>query len=141
MCYSSEKLITLNILHEVVPTWYSFNSWVDWGNADKASCPRTQHTVAGVRPSTSVSRNRILAKRPICSNIARTLTDIHYIHWKYFINAVVAMSPQAGIVSSWLSVGPAAFPIFKCLHIASLITHLIGPSTVFASDIWWHSFY
>ena len=26
MCYSSEKLITLNTLHEVVPTWYSFHS-------------------------------------------------------------------------------------------------------------------
>ena len=25
-CYSSEKLITLNILHEAVPTWYSFRS-------------------------------------------------------------------------------------------------------------------
>ena len=25
-CYSSEKLITLNILHEAVPTWYSFYS-------------------------------------------------------------------------------------------------------------------
>ena len=24
-CYSSEKLITLNTLHEVVPTWYSFS--------------------------------------------------------------------------------------------------------------------
>ena len=23
-CYSSEKLIALNTLHEVVPTWYSF---------------------------------------------------------------------------------------------------------------------
>ena len=46
-CYSSEELITLNILHEVVPTWYSFHSWVDWSNADKVS--RKQHTVAGVR--------------------------------------------------------------------------------------------
>ena len=25
-CYSSEKLIALNTLHEVVPTWYSFHS-------------------------------------------------------------------------------------------------------------------
>ena len=25
-CYSSEMLIALNILHEVVPTWYSFHS-------------------------------------------------------------------------------------------------------------------
>ena len=25
-CYSSEELITLNTLHEVVPTWYSFHS-------------------------------------------------------------------------------------------------------------------
>ena len=49
MCYSSEKLIILNILHEVVPTWYSFHSWVDWSNADKVSCSRKQHTAAGVR--------------------------------------------------------------------------------------------
>ena len=28
-CYSSEKLLALNTLHEVVPTWYSFHSWVD----------------------------------------------------------------------------------------------------------------
>ena len=58
LCYSSEKLITLNILHEVVPTWYSFHSWVDWSNADKVSCSRKQHTVAGFEPSTSVTRNR-----------------------------------------------------------------------------------
>ena len=25
-CYFSEKLIALNTLHEVVPTWYSFHS-------------------------------------------------------------------------------------------------------------------
>ena len=33
-CYSSQKLITLNTLHEVVPTWYSFHSWVDLSNAN-----------------------------------------------------------------------------------------------------------
>ena len=49
MCYSSEKLITLNTLHEVVPTWYSFHSWVDWSNADKVSCSRRKHIDAGVR--------------------------------------------------------------------------------------------
>ena len=48
-CYSSEKLITLNTLHEVVPTWYSFHSWVDWSNADKVSCSRIKHIDAGVR--------------------------------------------------------------------------------------------
>ena len=42
-CYSSEELITLNTLHEVVPTWYSFHSWVDWSNADKVSCSRRKH--------------------------------------------------------------------------------------------------
>ena len=26
MCYSSEKLIALNTIHKVVPTWYSFYS-------------------------------------------------------------------------------------------------------------------
>ena len=46
-CYSSEELITLNTLHEVVPTWYSFHSWVDWSNADKVSCSRRKHIDAG----------------------------------------------------------------------------------------------
>ena len=48
-CYSSEELITLNTLHEVVPTWYSFHSWVDWSNADKVSCSRRKHIDAEVR--------------------------------------------------------------------------------------------
>ena len=48
-CYSSEELITLNTLLEVVPTWYSFHSWVDWSNADKVSCSRRKHIDAGVR--------------------------------------------------------------------------------------------
>ena len=56
--YSSEKLITLNILHEVVPTWYSFHSWVDWSNADKVSCSRKQHTAAGVRTVYLCFQNR-----------------------------------------------------------------------------------
>ena len=47
--YSSEKLIALNNLHEVVPTWYSFQNCVDGSNANKVSCSRTQHTDAGVR--------------------------------------------------------------------------------------------
>ena len=46
-CYSSEELITLNTLHEVVPTWYSFHSWVDWSNADKVSSSRRKHFDAG----------------------------------------------------------------------------------------------
>ena len=48
-CYSSEELITLNTLHEVVPTWYSFHSWVDGSNADKVSCSRRKHIDAEVR--------------------------------------------------------------------------------------------
>ena len=37
-------------LHEGVPTWYSFNSWADWSNADYLSCSWIQHTdLAGVR--------------------------------------------------------------------------------------------
>ena len=58
MCYSSEKLITLNTLHEVVPTWYSFHSWVDWSNADKVSCSRKKHTDAGVRTVYLCIKNR-----------------------------------------------------------------------------------
>ena len=48
MCYSSEKLIALNTLHEVVPTWYSFCSWFNRSNADKVSCSRTQYTDVGI---------------------------------------------------------------------------------------------
>ena len=48
-CYSSEQLITLNTLHEVVPTWYSFHSSVDLSNADKVSYSRRKHIDAGVR--------------------------------------------------------------------------------------------
>ena len=47
-CYSSENLIAYNTLHEISHTWYSFHSLVDWSNADKVSCSRTQHTDAGV---------------------------------------------------------------------------------------------
>ena len=47
-CYSSEKLIALNILHAVVPTCYSSNSCSTEANADKVSCSRTQHTDVGI---------------------------------------------------------------------------------------------
>ena len=47
-CYSSEKLIALSTLHEVVITWYSFYSRVDRSNADNVSCSRTQHTEFGI---------------------------------------------------------------------------------------------
>ena len=63
-CYSSEKLITLNILHEFVPTWYSFYSWVDWSNADKVSCSRKEHTDTGVWTVDICIQNR-----PICSYV------------------------------------------------------------------------
>ena len=57
-CYSSEELITLNTLHEVVPTWYSFHSWVDWSNADKVSCSRRKHIDAEVRTRDLCIQNR-----------------------------------------------------------------------------------
>ena len=60
-CYSSKELITLNTLLEVVPTWYSFHSWVDWSNADKVSCSRRKHIDAGIEPSTFVSKVDILS--------------------------------------------------------------------------------
>ena len=44
-CYSSEKLKALNILHEVVPTWYSFQD-------------TTYTDAAVVKPFVAVSRNR-----------------------------------------------------------------------------------
>ena len=58
MCKSSEKLL-LSALHGVVPTWYSFHSWVNWCNEDKVSGSRKQHVdSAKLEPSTSVSRNQ-----------------------------------------------------------------------------------
>ena len=57
-CYSSEELITLNTLHEVVPTWYSFHSWVDWSNVDKVSCSRRKHIDAEVRTRDLCIQNR-----------------------------------------------------------------------------------
>ena len=57
-CYSSEDLITLNTLHEVVPTWYSFHSWVDWSNADKVSCSRRKRIDAEVRTHDLCIQNR-----------------------------------------------------------------------------------
>ena len=64
-CYSSEELITLNTLHEVVPTWYSFHSWVDWSDADKVSCSRRKILMLGIEPSTFVSKIDILTTTPI----------------------------------------------------------------------------
>ena len=64
-CYSSEELITLNTLHEVVPTWYSFHSWVDWSNADKVSCSRRKHIDAGIEPATFESKVDILSPTPM----------------------------------------------------------------------------
>ena len=57
-CYSSEKLITLNILHEVVPTWYSFTT--DSTEAMRIKCLAQGNNILLPRfePSTSVSRNR-----------------------------------------------------------------------------------
>ena len=69
-CYSSEELITLNTLHEVVPTWYSFHSWVDWSNADKVSCSRRKHIDAGIEPSTFVSKVDIQSTTPIVHSIS-----------------------------------------------------------------------
>ena len=56
--YSSEELITLNTLHEVIPTWYSFHSWVDWNNADKVSCSRRKHIDDEVRTRDLCIQNR-----------------------------------------------------------------------------------
>ena len=69
MCYSSEELITLNTLHEVVPTWYSFHSWVDWSNADKVSCSRRKHIDAEVRTRDLCIQNRHSNHYTSCSQL------------------------------------------------------------------------
>ena len=72
-CYSSENLITLNILHEVVPTRYSFHSWVDWSNADKVSCSRRRHTAAGVRTVYLCIQNRHSSQPTNMQHVTRGL--------------------------------------------------------------------
>ena len=52
----AEKRIALNTLHEVVPTWYSFHSWVDWSNANKVTWRNI--LMPGFEQLTYVSRNR-----------------------------------------------------------------------------------
>ena len=68
-CYSSEDLITLNTLHEVVPTWYSFHSWVDWRNADKVTCSRIKHIDAEVRTRDLCIQNRHSNHYANCSQL------------------------------------------------------------------------
>ena len=95
-CYSSEELITLNTLHEDVPTWYSFHSWVDWSNADKVSCSRRKHIDAGIEPATFESKVDILSPTPMVLwwplltkffiNFAILLYDIAYLSsWQYLL--------------------------------------------------------
>ena len=54
-CHSSEKLVALNTLHEVVLTWYKFHTEAMWNK-----CLAQGHNILmpGFEPSTSVSRNR-----------------------------------------------------------------------------------
>ena len=85
-CYSSEKL---NILHEVVPTWYSFYSWVDWSNADKVSCSRKQHTAAGVRTVYHCIQNRH------SSQPTNMLCYIYYIYYIiYMLYSLISSAKQ-----------------------------------------------
>ena len=83
-CYSSEELITLNTLHEVVPTWYSFHSWVDWSNADKVSCSRRKHIDAGIEPATFESKVDILTPTPMV-HISCQATILYSCITMYFI--------------------------------------------------------
>ena len=54
-CYSSEKLITLNTLHEVVPTWYSFQAESTEAMRIKSLAQGENILMLGFEPSTSVS--------------------------------------------------------------------------------------
>ena len=87
-CYSSEELITLITLHEDVPTWYSFHSWVDWSNADKFSCSRRKHIDAEVRTRDLCIQNRhsnhytnCSQMRLICYDIRGSFNSTFQIHW------------------------------------------------------------
>ena len=82
-CYSSEELITLNTLHEVVPTWYSFHSWVDWSNADKVSCSRRKHIDAGIEPATFESKVDILTPTPMVHNVDMSIFDSMLLNFAY----------------------------------------------------------
>ena len=84
-CYSSEELITLNTLHEVVPTWYSFHSWVDWSNADKVSCSRRKHIDAEVRTRDLCIQNRHSNHYTNCSQEnGPSITRVNWLpEWKF----------------------------------------------------------
>ena len=64
-CYSSEKLITLNIIHEVVPP--GTHCTAESTEAMRIKCPAQENNILlpGFEPSTSVSKTDILANRPI----------------------------------------------------------------------------
>ena len=59
-CYSSKKLITLNILHEVVPTWYSFTAESTEAMRIKCLAQGNNILLPGFEPSISVSQADIL---------------------------------------------------------------------------------
>ena len=58
-CYSSEKPIALNTLHDDVPTWYSFFT-AESTEAMQIKCLAHGHNIlmSGFEQSTSVTRNR-----------------------------------------------------------------------------------
>ena len=62
MCYSSEKLITLNILHEVVPPGTYFTAESTEAMRIKCLAQGNNILLPGFEPSTSVSRNRHSSK-------------------------------------------------------------------------------
>ena len=67
-CYSSEKLITLNTLHEVVPPGTHFTAESTEAMRIKSLAQGKNILMLGFEPSTSVSKSNILTTRPICSN-------------------------------------------------------------------------
>ena len=147
-CYSSEKLIRLNILHEAVPSWYSFHSWVDWSNADKVPCSRKQHTAAGVRTVYLCIQNRH-SNQPtnmlngLCLCLCLMATRLNScksppkeisISLTYLLQSLLAMLkfPSNSLRSNWVSHYTV---ILQWMHISPI---LLGHATL--NCVVWHLF-
>ena len=78
-CYSSEKLITLNTLHEVVPTWY-FTAESTEAMRIKSLAQGKNILMLGFEPSIYVSKIDILTSRPIWFDFCLLMSSIYCSH-------------------------------------------------------------
>ena len=105
--YSSEKLIALNTHHEVVPTWYSFHSTVDWRMQIKCLPQGYDILIPDFEPSTSVSRNghsnHMTNMLPLVTNSSSDHDPARRRIWisSYFFSAPVAAEKSDSVQCIW----------------------------------------